>query len=72
MFSVERRNRELASTAESERLSILGKETKAKDEKPLAVVETYLKENTMELADPINIVAQIEKLQERKDKFFLN
>jgi hypothetical protein len=34
----------------------------------LEVVETYIKENTMELADPLNIVKKMEQLQERKDK----
>jgi hypothetical protein len=50
------------------RLSILGRENKSKEDKPLEVVETYIKENTMELADPLNIVKKMEQLQERKDK----
>ena len=32
------------------------------------MVETYIKENSMELADPLNIVSKMEQLQERKDK----
>ena len=50
------------------RISILGKETKVKNDKPLEIVETYVKENSMELADPLNIVDKMEQLQERKDK----
>ncbi|MBQ8626465.1 MAG: hypothetical protein IJ419_09935 [Agathobacter sp.] len=65
---MERKNKSLAETAEEMRLSILGREQKNKDDKPLAVVETYIKENTMELADPLDIVKKMEQLQERKDK----
>jgi len=65
---IERKNQALAQTAEDMRLSILGREVKVKDDKPLEVVEAYIKENTMELADPIDIVAKMAQLQERKDK----
>ena len=65
--TAERKNRSLAETAEEMRLSILGRETKSKEEKPLEVVETYIKENTMEMVDPLDIVKKIEALQERKD-----
>ena len=66
--TMELKNEALAETAEQMRLSILGKETKVKNDKPLEVVETYVKENSMELADPLNIVSKMEQLQERKDK----
>ena len=66
--TMELKNDALAETAEQMRLSILGKETKVKNDKPLEVVETYVKENSMELADPLNIVSKMEQLQERKDK----
>ena len=66
--AIERKNKSLADTAEEMRLSILGRESKTKDDKPLEVVETYIKENTMELADPLDIVKKMEQLQERKDK----
>lgn len=66
--AMERKNKSLAETAEEMRLSILGRESKTKEDKPLAVVETYIKENTMELADPLDIVKKMEQLQERKDK----
>lgn len=66
--TVERKNKSLADTAEEMRLSILGRETKGKDDKPLEVVETYIRENTMELADPLDIVKKMEILTERKDK----
>ena len=67
--TMEVKNDALAETAEQMRLSILGRETKVKSDKPLEVVETYIKENSMELADPLNIVSKMEQLQERKDKF---
>lgn len=66
--TIERKNKSLADTAEEMRLSILGRESKTKDDKPLAVVESYIKENTMEMADPLDIVKKMEFLQERKDK----
>ena len=68
VMTMEIKNRALAETAEQMRLSILGKETKVKNDKPLEIVETYVKENSMELADPLNIVSKMEQLQERKDK----
>ena len=58
--TIERKNKSLADTAEEMRLSILGRENKSKDDKPLEVVESYIKENTM--------VKKMEQLQERKDK----
>ena len=65
--TIERKNKNLAEVAEEMRLSILGRESKAKEDKPLEVVEVYIKENTMEMADPLNIVKKMEELQERKD-----
>ena len=49
------------------RLSILGKDTKVKDDKPLEVVETYVYENTTEVVDPIDVRKKIEDLQEKRD-----
>ena len=37
------------------RLSILGKDTKVKDDKPLEVVEAYIRENTTEVVNPLDI-----------------
>ena len=47
------RNKALEKQAETMRLSILGKDGKARDDKPLEVVEAYVKENTTELVDPL-------------------
>lgn len=63
----ESKNKQLQSTAESMRLSILGKDTKVKDEKPLEVVEAYVCENTTELVDPLEVQKKIAKLQEKRD-----
>ena len=49
------------------RLSILGKDTKVKDEKPLEVVEAYVRENTTELVDPLDVQKKIASLQEKRD-----
>ena len=67
-IKVDSKNKELQNVAENMRLSILGKDNKNKDDRPLDVVETYVKENTTELVDPLNIKSLIEKLTERKDK----
>ena len=63
----ESKNKQLQSTAENMRLSILGKDTKMKDEKPLEVVEAYVRENTTELVDPLEVQKKIAKLQEKQD-----
>ena len=57
----------IQNTAESMRLSILGKDSKTKDDKPLGVVDAYVKENTTELVDPIDIKKKIESLEEKNN-----
>ena len=49
------------------RLSILGKDTKVKDEKPLEVVDAYVRENTTELVDPLDVQKKTAELQEKRD-----
>lgn len=61
------KNSQLQNTAESMRLSILGKDSKTKDDKPLGVVEAYVKENTTELVDPLDIKKKIESLEEKNN-----
>lgn len=61
------KNSQLQSTAESMRLSILGKDSKVKDDKPLGVVEAYVKENTTELVDPLDAKKKLESLKEKRD-----
>ena len=60
------KNNQLHSTAENMRLSILGKDNKTKDEKPLEVVEAYVKDNTTELVDPLNVKKKFEELEEKR------
>ncbi len=62
------RNSQLQSMAESMRLSILGKDTKIKEEKPLGVVDAYIKENTTELVDPLDVKKKLEELEEKRTK----
>ena len=64
---LESENRDLQSTAESMRLSILGKDSKGRDDKPLDVVEAYVRENTTVLVDPLDIKKQIEAMKERRE-----
>ena len=63
----EQKNRQLQSTAEEMRLSILGKDSKGREDKPLEVVEAYIRENTTVLADPFSIQKKIGEFKERRD-----
>ena len=68
LITIESKNKQLESTAESMRLSILGKDSKAKDDKPLEVVATYVQENTAELVDPLDVQKKVEKIREKRSK----
>ena len=60
------KNQKLEATAEDMRLSILGKDSKAKDDKPLEVVEAYIKENTTEIVDPLDVRKKVEAIKEKR------
>ena len=62
------RNKALDKQAEAMRLSILGKDGKTRDEKPLDVVETYVKENTTEVVDPLGAEKRMAELREKKER----
>ena len=64
-----KRNQQLKGTAENMRLSILGKESKTKEEKPLEVVEAYVRENTTEPVDPLDVLKKMMVLKEKHDAF---
>lgn len=61
------KNTQLQNTAEEMRLSILGRDSKVKDDKPLGVVEAYVKENTTELVDPLDVKKKLAKLEEKRN-----
>ena len=61
------KNSQLQSTAEEMRLSILGRDSKTKEDKPLSVVEAYVKENTTELVDPLDVKKKMEALEENRN-----
>ena len=63
----ESKNKQLQNTAENMRLSILGKDTKVKDEKPLEVVEAYVRENTTEIVDPLDVQKKVADLAEKRN-----
>lgn len=65
------KNRELAETAQNMRLSILGRENKGKDDKPLEVVDTYVNENTMEIIDPLDLKAKMTVLKEKRETLLM-
>ena len=62
------RNSQLQKTADEMRLSILGRDAKNKDDKPLSVVDAYVKENTTELVDPLDVKKKLEALEEKRNK----
>lgn len=61
----EEENRSLEASAEQMRLSILGKDSKTKESKPLDVVDKYVQENTTELVDPLDIKNRINEMTEK-------
>lgn len=62
------KNKALEKQAEAMRLSILGKDGKTRDDKPLEVVEAYVRENTTELVDPLGAEKRAMELKEKKEK----
>ena len=62
------KNKALERQAEAMRLSILGKDGKTRDDKPLEVVEAYVRENTTELVDPLGAEKRVAELKEKKEK----
>lgn len=65
--AAEFKNRGLESQAETMRLSILGKDSKVKDTKPLEVVDAYIRENTTEVIDPLESQKKMQELKEKID-----
>ena len=61
------KNNNLESQAETMRLSILGKDSKVKDVKPLEVVDAYIRENTTEVIDPLESQKKVQELKEKVD-----
>ena len=43
-------------------------DAKNKDDKPLSVVDAYVKENTTELVDPLDVKKKLEALEEKRNK----
>jgi len=65
--TAEFKNKGLESQAETMRLSILGKDSKSKDTKPLEVVDAYIRENTTEVIDPLDSQKKVLELREKID-----
>lgn len=68
LINIDNKNKQLEATAESMRLSILGKDSKTKDEKPLEVVTAYVQENTTELVDPLEALKKVEEILDKRNK----
>ena len=65
VVSAAAKNNGLESQAETMRLSILGKDSKIKDEKPLEVVNAFIRENTTEVIDPLDLPKKVAELKEK-------
>ena len=61
------KNRIIERQAEDMRMSILGKDSKTKEQKPLDVVDAYVKENTTEIVDPLGAEKKIQELHEKTE-----
>ena len=61
------KNTQLQNAAEEMRLNILGRDSKVKDDKPLGVVEAYVKENTTELVEPLDVKKKLAELEEKRN-----
>lgn len=67
----EEKNKALNNTAENMRLSILGKDNKGNEEKSLDVVNEYVRANTMELVDPVDVKGKTEALKWKRDTLLM-
>ena len=67
LLKAEQNNKNLEAQAENMRLSILGKDAKVKEAKPLEVVDAYVRENTTEVIDPLESEKKIQEIQEKID-----
>lgn len=62
-------NKKISDQAESMRMAILGRDQKTKDDKPLEVVEAYVRENTAEILDPVGAMEQMQEWKEYIENF---
>lgn len=63
----ESKNKSLDTQAKTMRLSILGEDSKVKDERPLKIVDVYIRENTTEVIDPLDIQIKMQELRDKID-----
>ena len=59
------KNKNVERQAEEMRMSILGKDSKTKELKPLDVVDAYVKENITEIIDPLGAKKKMQELHEK-------
>lgn len=63
--AVDEKNKILEGQAEAMRLGILGKDVRVKDDRPLAVVDAYIRDNRAGLLDPLDVTKRAEELRVR-------
>lgn len=68
-LNAEKQNRIAEETAESMRLSILGKDSTSKIERPLEVVDVFLKENKVVLLDPVTAFDKANEITDEVNEF---
>lgn len=64
---IDSKNQKLQLSADGMRNSIVGKDSQTKDESALIVVDTYVKENSWKLIDPLDLRSKVESLKEERD-----
>lgn len=65
--TIKSENNNVTITANSMRMSILGNDAKTKDDKPLAVVDAYVSENSMVMMDPLGVAGKIDDMTAGRD-----
>ncbi len=64
---IDSKNQKLQLSADGMRNSIVGNDSQTKDESALIVVDTYVKENSWKLIDPLDLRSKVESLKEERD-----
>ena len=62
--AAEEKNKAIEAQAENMRISILGKDNRVRDDRPLEVVDAYVRENTTEVIDPLDAVKKAQEIKE--------
>ena len=67
IMTADTKNKIIERQAEEMRMSILGRDNKTKESKSLDVVDAYIRENTTEVVDPLDVTQKCQSLKERTE-----